>query len=126
MRIGVSALVASLICVPVTASAEQLSWIGPGAASCSQYAQAVRISGENMRSFFFSWAQGFLSGVNTHPMLAGSSTNLAALAANSQQTLIDQFCDQHPLALYVNAVLSLYDSMRSEQGLHDWRPTPKY
>jgi hypothetical protein len=79
-----------------------------------------------MRSFFFSWAQGFLSGLNTQPMLSGNGTNLAARATNYQQAFVDQYCDQRPLASYVQAVMSLYDTMRSEQGLRDWRPTPKY
>ena len=79
------------------------------------------------RSLYFTWAQGFLSGVNT-PLMMGSvrAANLAARALNEQQAFIDRFCDQRPLANYVAAVLSPYDAMRSEQGLHDWRPTPKY
>jgi hypothetical protein len=109
-----------------TASAQDLSWVGPGAASCTQYAQSVRSGGEDMHSFFFSWAQGFLSGLNTRPLLSGKPTNLAARPTNYQQAFIDRYCDERPLATYVNAVLSLYDTMRSEQGLHDWRQDPKY
>jgi hypothetical protein len=78
-----------------------------------------------MRAFVFSWAQGFMSGVNSAPMLSGQGTDLAASATNVQQAFIDQYCDQRPLATYVQAVLSLYDTMRSEQGLRDWRPKPK-
>ena len=79
-----------------------------------------------MRSFYFSWAEGFMSGLNTAPLLLGNETNLAARDTNYQRAIIDQYCDQRPLASYVQAVMSLYDTMRSEQGLHDWRPTPKY
>lgn len=107
-------------------SQSPMSWTGPGAASCTQYAQAVRSGGENMRSFYFSWAEGFMSGLNTAPLLLGNETNLAARDTNYQRAIIDQYCDQRPLASYVQAVMSLYDTMRSEQGLHDWRPTPKY
>ena len=79
-----------------------------------------------MRAFYLSWALGFMSGLNTQPNLLGKASNLAARATDYEQAFIDQYCDQRPLASYVQAVLSLYDTMRSEEGLHDWRPVPKY
>src|SRR6516162_2572096 len=98
-------------------------WEGPGTVSCSQYAQEVRSQGESMRSFFFSWAEGFMSGLNTH---LGSPANLGAMDTNAQYAFIDQYCNQQPLSSYSNAVMSLYDKIRTQQGLHDWRPQPKY
>jgi hypothetical protein len=56
----------------------------------------------------------------------GATSNLAARDTSYQQASIDQYCDQRPLASYVQAAMSLYDTMRSEQGLHDWRPAQKY
>jgi hypothetical protein len=91
--------------------------------SCSQYAQEVRSHGENMRAFFFSWAEGFMSGLNTR---LGSPTNLGAMETNAQNAFIDQYCNQRSLSSYSDAVMSLYDTMRAQQGLHDWRPEPKY
>jgi hypothetical protein len=110
-----------------TTASGQTVWSGVGgSSSCTQYAQAVRSGGENIRNFYFTWAQGFMSGINSPLMEPGKSLNLAARAMNDQQAFIDRFCDQRPLAYFVEAVLSLYDTMRTEQGLHDWRRTPKY
>jgi hypothetical protein len=123
----VVATASSLWVWTTTASSESLVWNGAGIRSCTQYAQNVRSGGEDMRSFFFTWAQGFMSGLNAS-LLVSSQTpvNQAAKSVNDQQAFIDRYCDQKPLADYVNAVLSLYDTMRSEQGLHDFRVPPKY
>jgi hypothetical protein len=60
-------------------------------------------------------------------MMSGiKTTNLEGRELNDQMRFVDQYCDQRPLATYAQAVMSLYDTMRSEQGLHDWRGTPKY
>ena len=124
MRLVIFAIV-SLWISTTLAAAQNLSWAGPGGVSCTEYAKAVRTGGENMRSFFFSWAQEFVSGLNTVPLLYGKPTNLTARATNDQQALIDRYCDERPSAIYAQAALNLYDTMRSEQGLHDWRPAPK-
>jgi hypothetical protein len=79
MRLLVLPTLSLWIC-STTASGQGLTWTGPGAVSCTEYAKAVRSAGENMRLFYFSWAQGFMSGLNTAPMLLGKGTNLAARA----------------------------------------------
>jgi hypothetical protein len=119
-------LVVTSLWICTTASAQEPSaWKGPGIASCTQYAQAVRSYGQ--RNFYFSWAQGFMSGLNTPLLMSGmKGTNLEGRTLEDQLSFVDRYCDQRPLAMYVNAVMSLYDNMRSEQGLHDWRPTPNY
>ena len=118
----VALVIAALWACTSNASADN-PWEGPGMVSCSQYAQEVRSQGESMRSFFFSWAEGFMSGLNTH---LGSPANLGAMDTNAQYAFIDQYCDQQPQSSYSHAVMSLYDKIRTQQGLHDWRPQPKY
>src|SRR5262249_40371397 len=98
-------------------------WVGPGSASCPHYTQKVR-QDQIMRNFFFSWAQGYLSGVNSAVFYSAKNTNLANRSIEDQLDFIDRYCEQHPSAFYVQAVLNLYDYMRSEQGLGDWRPGP--
>jgi hypothetical protein len=114
----------TLFCTAASAaSSGEQSWAGPGMVSCAEYAKAVRLApkGDEMRSFFFSWAQGFISGVNTLPMLLGKGTNLTASTTDAKLAFIEQFCEQRPMAAYVQAVIVLYDTMRQGQGLHDWR-----
>ena len=102
------------------AAAKEQAWSGPGSSSCSEYANAVRASGD-LHDFFFSWAQGFMSGLNTSLLPIGAQTDLAGSTTDAQQRYIDDFYDGRPLATYVQAVLALYDQMRKEQGLREWR-----
>jgi hypothetical protein len=116
-------LLALLLSVVATCSpslADELAWSGSGATSCAAYARSVQISGD-YRQLFFPWAQGFMSGLNTSLLPLKLQTNLAGRSTDDQQAHIDSFCDHHPLAAYVDAVLALYDQMRHEQGLPDWR-----
>ena len=71
MRLVIFAIVPSWISTTL-AAAQNLSWAGPGGVSYTRYAKAVRTGGENMRSFFFSWAQE-LCQVNTVPLLYGTN-----------------------------------------------------
>jgi len=100
--------------------ADELAWSGPGLTSCAEYAKGVQVPGD-FRLFFFAWAQGFMSGLNTPLLPLKLSTNLAGRTTDNQQAYVDDFCDHRPLAVYVDAVLALYDQMRHEQGLPDWR-----
>jgi hypothetical protein len=70
MKAFMAVVISSTLFCTAASSGEQ-SWSGPGGVSCAEYAKAVRNDSLHMRSFFFSWAQGFMSGVNTLPMLLG-------------------------------------------------------
>src|SRR6516164_4877503 len=99
MRAIALAILSLWICA-TAASGQQQGLIGPGAASCGQYAQGVRAQGAPMRNYFFAWAQGFLSGLNSPPMLVNKDANLGGRSPDDQQRFIDQYCDQRPLAIY--------------------------
>jgi hypothetical protein len=57
-----------------------------------------------------------MSGLNTPLMLSGmQTTNLEGRQVDDQMQFVDGYCDQRPLAAYVQAVMSLYDTMRSNR-----------
>ena len=114
----------SLVATAASGKDERAAHIGPGAQPCSQYAQDVRAQGKSARMFYYTWAQGFMSGLNTAPNVLDKPADLFGRSIDAQLSYIDQYCDQHPLGGYAQAVIWLYDAMRKEQGLHDWRPTP--
>lgn len=118
-----SACLAWIACSPVEAT--DLAWMGPGAQSCTQYLKAADAS-ELMRDTYFFWAQGFMSGLNTILLPRKSHTNLAASTTGDQQAYIDRFCNGRPLASYSEAVIALFDEMRLEQRLPDWRSLARY
>jgi hypothetical protein len=117
------------ICTTPASTQEQTIqgvWVGTGAISCARYAQEVRSMGKPQRIFYFTWAQGYMSGVNSVVLYSAKHTNLGLRDVEAQLAFLDRYCDQHPEAFYVQAVLNLYDAMRSEQDLPDWRPAPKH
>jgi hypothetical protein len=89
MRLVILAAVSLWICT-TTASGEGV-WSGPGMASCSQYAQHVRSQGEIFRNVYFSWAMGFMSGLNSPLMLSGMrATDLGVTSMADQQSFVDR------------------------------------
>jgi|SRR3974390_3207730 len=128
MRVIAPAIMSLLVFATAAFGQQQQMWSGAGAASCGQSAQRVRapgILGEQAREIFFSWAQGFMSGLNSP--LSNRDANLVGRSTDEQEHIIDFYCNQRPSASYVQSVINLYDFLRREQGLHDWRPAqPRY
>ena len=65
---------------------------------------------------YFSWAQGYMSGVN---LAAGINNkdylpaNLSAMTIAAQQRFIRDFCDRNPLKDFREAVDTLLGNIRS-------------
>ncbi len=110
------AFVLVLICFSVQSfAAEKAIWIGPGTMTCAQVAQAYRDHPED-ENLFFSWAEGFMSGLNTE-LLQRGETDLNGLPLDTQKQFIKSYCKDHPRTPYLGAVFKLFDRMRRDQGL---------
>ncbi len=110
------AFVLVLICFSVQSfAAEKAVWIGPGTMTCAQVAQAYRDHPED-ENLFFSWAEGFMSGLNTE-LLQRGETDLNGLPLDTQKQFIKSYCKDHPRTPYLGAVFKLFDRMRRDQGL---------
>jgi len=89
---------------------------GAGVFTCAQFAQYYKQDSDN-EGVYFTWAQGFMSGLNFAIFIRGGLyKDLAALSNEQQQTDIRNYCDQHPLVQYREAVLNLYDSLPMRKG----------
>jgi hypothetical protein len=74
-----------------------------------------------------SWAMGYMSGLNA--LLSHNNrvwnehgyTDLGKRPAAGQFMFLRLYCDKHPLGYIIQAVEALYDDMRIEQRLPDWR-----
>ena len=111
------ALLIVLICFPaLSTGAEKAGWIGPGTVSCADFGQACRDDPKNAENLFFSWALGFMSGLNTQ-LLEHGETDLNGLPMDKQKEFIRAECKAHPQAAYFAAVFDLYNHMRRDQGL---------
>ena len=108
-------------------AAEKAAWQGPGTVSCAEFGKAFREDPKN-ESLFFSWALGFMSGLNTD-LLQHGETNLNGLPIKTQKQAIKTYCSDHPRAAYFEAVFALYNRMRHDQGLPSyfktWHEAPK-
>jgi hypothetical protein len=95
---------------------------GGGARTCAEFGQLYKQYPTDVETTFFHWAQGMMSGMNL--VLSAhnqQTTNLALRDPPNQMEHIRVYCSQNPLAFYTQAVLDLYDAMRREQRLPDWR-----
>jgi hypothetical protein len=116
------ALALTLILLPVRASAtEKAGWLGPGTVSCPEFVEACRQNSKD-ETLFFSWALGFMSGLNTE-LLQHGETNLNGLPIGAQKEFIRSYCKDHPKAPYFEAVFKLFDKMRHDQGLPSYVQT---
>jgi hypothetical protein len=100
---------------------------GFGTYSCGQFAEMYRQNPQITERIFFQWARGFMSGLNAYLLLSGSpmredGTDLRKWSEEQQQQAIRAYCDAHPLKPYYEAVEQIYEDMRRDQSLLDWRP----
>jgi hypothetical protein len=74
--------------------------------SCAQFADAVRRGGYS-ELLYYTWAQGFLSARSEAPEHHEPLINLAVMSTDEQRRLLRSYCNEHPLAQYIDAVLNL-------------------
>jgi hypothetical protein len=94
---------------PINATAAEMELMGLGASTCGQFASSYRKSPELVELNYFAWAQGYLSGLNMGSLVQGGlSKNIGGISTDEQQRIIRQYCNDHPLSNYNQAVTDLY------------------
>jgi hypothetical protein len=123
VRVVIPAILSLLVAMPPPAHGT-IALAGAGAISCAVYGQDFKRDPLDFGNFFFSWAQGFMSGLNTRHFGTHDTTDLqpASYPPDAQERFIEGYCDQHPLATFVDAVMMLWSDMRKSQGLPAERP----
>ncbi|HTZ67021.1 MAG TPA: hypothetical protein VMB83_06075 [Roseiarcus sp.] len=107
--VGVIAITA--IDFPAAANAQGY---GLGTRSCAEFAKSYASNPAVTEEFYFTWAQGFTSGVNastwaetgTYRDIKGTLADMAA-----QKLRIRSYCNSHPLAQYPMAIMDLFNSL---------------
>ncbi len=116
---GVTVLVLALVGVTVPAvgaepSDSELVMMGIGTRSCGEFAGAYQSDPEVVEFAFLSWAQGYMSAANDAVKntvgRGGTYQNrdLNSIPIEVQKYAIRSYCNESPLALYLDAVLDLY------------------
>lgn len=94
---------------PAAASATEVG-AGAGMATCAVFAKAYAATPDMTEGIFFTWAQGFMSGMNVqapgHP-----DRILNAKTQDEEKREIREYCDAHPLKTYAAAVISVFISL---------------
>jgi hypothetical protein len=95
----------------ISAGAENALW-GVGAKTCGIFARNYLINPKLADDLYHSWAQGFMSGLNYAKAEAtGDHRDLSAMSTDDQMRRIKKYCDAHPLADYIDAVMDLYKDL---------------
>jgi hypothetical protein len=101
------------------ATAQQYVSMGAGTKSCAVFARTYKEKPKSADTIYFSWAQGYMSGVNR---TAGADSkdfrpaNLNAMSVAAQQRFIREFCDRNPLKDYREAVDALLANIRNTKS----------
>ncbi|MCH8867836.1 MAG: hypothetical protein IID58_13430 [Proteobacteria bacterium] len=88
---------------------------GGGSISCGKFIADTK-DDEFMSDFYFSWVQGFLSGLNFKYL---ESTEITTDLSDHEalQLWIKNYCNDNPLDLYYIAAGKLWVELRHRQGL---------
>ena len=110
------ALCSALVLVASSgAKAQQYNRMGAGTKSCAVFARTYKDKPKTAEMIYFSWAQGYMSGINA---AAGTNNkdvrpaNLNAMPVTAQQRYIRDFCARNPLKDYRDAVDALLAEIR--------------
>ena len=122
MRVRNYAFAIALTFLPAQVlAAEKAAWSGSGTMSCAEVTGALQ-QHPGDENLFFSWAQGFMSGLNTD-LLKHGETDLNSLPVDAQKQFVRSYCKEHPHAPYFEAVFKLFDELRRDQGLPSYVQT---
>ena len=115
MRGLVLALVlVGLVAAPAGAQ-QEYSIMGMGASSCAKFGETYRMNPSMAEVIYFSWAQGYLSGLNTGLSAMTRKTvnlNPPEFDTDAQRKLLRRFCADNPLKNYADAVTTLLTKLR--------------
>src|SRR5690348_732225 len=73
------------------------AFMGLGVSTCAKFAEMYKLSPDQAELSFFTWAQGFMSGLNSVLLVRRQPfTNLAAWDTDRQEQYLRYYCSDHP------------------------------
>ena len=90
--------------------AKEMATMGWGTVTCTAFANMYRGDPKLVEEHLFDWAQGFMSGINSALIGdSGLSKNLNSMSIDQQKRAIRAYCNDHPLANYIDAIWDLFN-----------------
>jgi len=105
----------ALLAAAASANAADYPLMGVGSRTCGQFGSAYQKFPQVAENDFFSWAQGFMSGLNM-ALSTGERKNLAGKPIEEEQSILRQYCNDHPLDDFYRAVYNLYSDLPNSRG----------
>lgn len=86
---------------------------GLGTTMCSDFTQMHRvIDAKGADNRFYSWAQGYMSGLNAVDEKAtGIGRDLSSVPVAEQQRYLREFCERYPTTIYLIGVRELWQTL---------------
>lgn len=112
----ISLLLLTVGIISQTARAEDKAGAGFGTSTCTQFANLYKFDAQYTEQQYFNWTQGFLTGFNYAQMHHDKSyLDLNSMDTKAQEASIRRYCDQHPLGLYIDAVINLANELQMKR-----------
>ena len=93
-------------------AADEGQGYGLGMHSCAEFADAYKAQPAFTEDLYFTWAQGFMSGLNLASIAGKLQFRvLNGVSMESQKTQIRSYCEEHPQGQYASAVIALYNDL---------------
>lgn len=81
---------------------------GIGVSTCSEFSKEYSIESKNAELMYFSWAQGYMSGMNAASVVVEHAYMDLSGEITTQELYLREYCHNHPLAYFADAVADLY------------------
>jgi len=92
-------------------------FVGAGVLSCGKILATSKYN-QLTRTIYFTWVQGFLSGLNVKYLRADTPESATDLSDNNAlQIWIENYCQENPLDQYHIAATALWHVLRARQRL---------
>lgn len=107
----VIALISVATLVDNVGADESIVITGLGAASCAQFSQLYSMNPHTTENIYLDWSRGFMSGLNAARWPSGPYRDLRAKTPEQLNVHARQYCEAHPLANYMQAVMDFFMSL---------------
>jgi hypothetical protein len=109
-------LVVTVLVAAMPAHAERSVIVGAGIGTCGEMGKLYRQSPDEARTLYNSWSQGFLTAMNlARGQLGLRETTIELFPpgwnADRQWRYLMRYCNQHPLAQFIEAVDALLQEL---------------
>jgi hypothetical protein len=96
----------------VSAAAPVNDAAGLGLSTCAVFGKEYGTNPEYAEAMWFSWLQGYLSGLNSALKTIGSQRrNLDGMTSDGKKQYLRRFCNEHPLDYYITGAKRLFLSL---------------